>query len=103
MTHLKSVLAINIKAHRKALGLTQEKLAEKVNTATTYINMIESERRNPSFTMIERIATVLQIEAPDLFSTENYPCESTTKLREDLLSQFDKFLRAAAKEIAANR
>jgi transcriptional regulator with XRE-family HTH domain len=61
--------------------------------------MIESERRTPSFTMIERIAKVLQTEATELFSTKNYPSEATPQLHEELMCRFDKFLRAAAREI----
>lgn len=99
MMRLNSVLAHNIKTRRKSLGLTQEALAEKVNTASTYIAMIESEKRTPSFKMIERIAEVLKIDAPELFSTKDYPLEKTLQLREDLMNQFDQFLRAAIKEI----
>jgi transcriptional regulator with XRE-family HTH domain len=99
MVHLKSVLAHNIKAQRKSQGLTQESLAEKVNTATTYIAMIESERRTPSFKMIERIAEVLRVDPPALFSTTSYPTESTSELREELMKKFDQFLRSVAKEI----
>jgi transcriptional regulator with XRE-family HTH domain len=99
MVHLKSVLASNIKAGRKELGLTQESLAEKVNTASTYIAMIESGKRAPSFKMIERIAEVLGIEAPNLFSMKNYPAESSAQIREDLVNRFDQFLRAAANEV----
>ena len=103
MVRLKSVLAQNIKTRRKSLGLTQEVLAEKVGTVSTYIAMIESEKRTPSFKMIERIAKVLKIEAPELFSTKDYPLEKTSQLREDLLNQFDLFLRAAVKEIEENK
>jgi transcriptional regulator with XRE-family HTH domain len=99
MARLKSILAHNIKAHRKLLGLTQEALAEKINTASTYIAMIESERRTPSFKMIERIAEVLKVEAPELFSTKDYPSESTSQLHENLMSEFDKFLMASSKRI----
>ena len=99
MVYLKSILACNIKARRKSLGLTQEKLAEMVNTAPTYIAMIEAERRTPSFNMIERLAKALKIEASQLFSTNNYPLESVSEIHENLLSQFDKFLRAAVIEI----
>ena len=99
MARLKSVLAHNIKARRKSLGLTQEALAEKIDTASTYIAMIESERRTPSFKMIERIAEVLKIEAPELFSTKDYPSESTSQLHENLMSEFDKFLMASAKKV----
>jgi len=100
MTQLKSVLAANLKAYRKAKGLTQERLAEKVNTASTYIAMIESSRRTPSFGMIEKIAGVLEIEPTDLFSLEFYPRESTKHIHDELLQRFETFLSAAAKEIS---
>jgi transcriptional regulator with XRE-family HTH domain len=99
MVHLKSVLASNTKARRKSLGLTQDKLAEMINTAPTYIAMIEAERRTPSFNMIERLAKALKIDATELFSTKNYPSESVSQIHENLLSQFDKFLRAAVIEV----
>jgi transcriptional regulator with XRE-family HTH domain len=98
MARLKSVLAHNIKTRRKSLGLTQETMAEKINTASTYIAMIESERRTPSFKMIERIAEVLEVDAPELFSTKDYPSESISQLHENLMSEFDKFLMASAKK-----
>jgi transcriptional regulator with XRE-family HTH domain len=81
------------------MGMTQESLAEKVNTASTYIAMIESGKRAPSFKMIERIAEVLRIEAPELFAMKNYPVESASQIREDLMNRFDQFLRATVKEI----
>jgi len=99
MVHLRSILAANIKARRKFLGLTQEKLAEMINTAPTYIAMIEAGRRTPSFNMIERLAAALKIDAPELFSMKNYPSESTSQIHENLMTQFDKFLRAAVIEI----
>ena len=99
MIRLKSVLAKNIKNRRKILDLTQEALAEKVGTVSTYIAAIESERRTPSFKMIERIAEALKIEAPELFSMKDYPLEKASHLREGLIDQFDLFLRAAVKEM----
>jgi transcriptional regulator with XRE-family HTH domain len=103
MIHLKSVLASNIKARRKDMGMTQESLAEKVNTASTYIAMIESGNRTPSFKMIERIAEVFRIEAPELFAMKNYPVESASQIREDLMNRFDQFLRATANEVREKR
>jgi transcriptional regulator with XRE-family HTH domain len=66
-------------------------MAEKINTASKYIAMIESERRPPYFKMIERIAEVLEVDAPELFSTKDYPSESISQLHENLMNQFDKF------------
>ena len=37
MTNIRDILANNLKAYRSALGLTQAKLAEKVDTSTHYI------------------------------------------------------------------
>ena len=98
MVHLKTILASNIKARRKELGLTQEKLAEKISTASTYIAMIESGKRTPSFKMIERIAENLKVDASELFSTKGHPLETISEIQEKLMAQFDQFLKAAAKE-----
>lgn len=99
MKRLKSVLAANMKARRKELGLTQEKLAEQVNTAPTYIAMIEAKKRTPSFKMMERLAEVLRIDSPLLFSLKDYPTESVPELHETLMHEFDKFLRAAIRKV----
>jgi transcriptional regulator with XRE-family HTH domain len=73
MTSLKSVLAFNMKARRQILGITQAQLAEKVNTSTNYIALIETEKRFPHSEMLERIAVALEIDPPALFSTKLYP------------------------------
>jgi len=99
MVHLKSILAANIKVYRKSLGLTQEKLAEMVNTAPTYIAMIEAEKRTPSFKMIERLAEALKVDAAALFSTKDYPNKPASELKGELLNKFDQFLTAAIKEV----
>jgi transcriptional regulator with XRE-family HTH domain len=62
-----------MKAQRHNLGITQAKLAEKVNTSTHYIGMIESKKKFPTPEMLERIAAALEIDAPALFSTKTYP------------------------------
>jgi predicted transcriptional regulator len=43
MTSLRSVLAFNMKAQRHILGIIQAQLAERVNTSTNYIVLIESD------------------------------------------------------------
>ena len=60
----------NIKAYRNAMGLSQAKLAEKVETSTHYIGMIETKNNFPSPEMLERIAAALGIDTIDLFSAE---------------------------------
>jgi transcriptional regulator with XRE-family HTH domain len=68
MTDIRKVLAANIKAFRKEMGLTQANLAEQAGTATHYIAMIEGCKNFPSPDMIERIAKVFEKDTVDLFS-----------------------------------
>jgi transcriptional regulator with XRE-family HTH domain len=70
MTSIRGILANNMKAYRNALGLSQTKLAEKVDTSTHYIGMIETKNKYPSPEMLERIAAALGIDSIDLFSTK---------------------------------
>jgi transcriptional regulator with XRE-family HTH domain len=71
MTNIRDVVAKNMKAYRSALGLSQARLAEKVNTSTHYIGMIETKNNFPSPEMLERIAAALGIDTIDLFSMKN--------------------------------
>ena len=70
MTNIRDILAKNMRAYRNALGLTQSKLAEKVDTSTHYIGMIETKNKFPSPEMLERIALALGIDTIDLFSKD---------------------------------
>ncbi len=68
MTSLKKLIAGNMKERRRILNISQAVLAERANTSTQYIAMIELERKSPSLSMIERIAAALQIDPLELFS-----------------------------------
>jgi len=83
MTDISQLLGANIKYYRKFCSLTQEKLAEKVNTATNYISAIEAGRRFPSVKMLKKIAFALEIDTPELFVTENMPLDTMKKELEE--------------------
>jgi transcriptional regulator with XRE-family HTH domain len=51
---------------RKAKGLTQEQLAEKIGTSTPWIGHIETGRELPNVKMLEKIARALQVKVKDL-------------------------------------
>ncbi|MDR0561704.1 MAG: helix-turn-helix domain-containing protein [Spirochaetaceae bacterium] len=70
MTNIREVLAKNMKSYRSALGLSQAKLAEKVNTSSHYIGMIETKNNFPSPEMLERIASALGVDTIALFAQE---------------------------------
>jgi len=64
------VFARNMKKWRKIVGVSQEKLAERCNSAHSYIRQIECGSRYPSFSFIEKIARALNIAPYQLFYDE---------------------------------
>jgi transcriptional regulator with XRE-family HTH domain len=105
MANLRELLAYNMKTQRAVLGISQSKLADRVNTATGYIAMIELGKKFPSPEMIERIAAALEMEGADLF-TKSFPPESIKNLRETILTDIeivvDRVLTDAMKELERN-
>ena len=68
MTKLRTILAENLKAYRKEMGISQLKLADMIDSAPNYIAMIEAEKRFPTDTMLEKIAIALNKEPCELFA-----------------------------------
>jgi transcriptional regulator with XRE-family HTH domain len=60
MVDYKQVLAENIKRIRDELDLTQEDLAYEADIDRTYISGIERAKRNPSLTLIVKLAKELK-------------------------------------------
>lgn len=55
-----------IRKYRKQKGLTQEKLAELANIDYSYLNLIESGKKNPTVKRLAKIARVLGVSLRDL-------------------------------------
>jgi len=87
MTSLRALLAHNIKQRRQILGISQARLADKVNTSTHYIGQIELENKFPTPEMLERIATALEIDSPQLFSMESFPSEVMKQFQKEVLDE----------------
>jgi transcriptional regulator with XRE-family HTH domain len=67
---LREVFIANLKKNRKRQKISQMALAERCDTAASYIGEIEIGRKFPSVEMIEKIAGALNIEAYRLFVDE---------------------------------
>lgn len=67
MSNYRKEFIANLKYYRKQKGITQEKLAELCDVATSTIGCIESEQQNPSFELLYTIAEKLEIHPADLF------------------------------------
>jgi len=96
MTEIRLVLAENMKKYRKIQRISQEKLAERINTAPNYIAMIEVGKKFPSAGMLERIALALNVDTPELFTTNTVTFmqnsnKSVERLYQEVLCDFRKF------------
>jgi transcriptional regulator with XRE-family HTH domain len=72
----------NIKRIRKEKGVSQEKLADACNTATSYIGLMETYRNVPKLSTIERIAKALDVDPLEFFKDNNkIPLEHELKIQ----------------------
>jgi transcriptional regulator with XRE-family HTH domain len=69
--YLEKLVIDNIKRIRKEKGISQEKLAEACNTATSYIGLMEIYKNVPKLSTIERIAKALDVDPLTLFIDQN--------------------------------
>ena len=92
--YLEKLVIDNIKRIRKEKGLSQEKLAEACNTATSYIGLLETYRNIPKLSTIEKIAKALDTDPLVFFkdlkkiSPENE--KEINRKRKRILSVIDK-------------
>lgn len=63
---LRQTLAVNIKALRQAIGISQEELAGLCGLHRTYISDVERCSRNISIDNIEKIAEAFHVSASNL-------------------------------------
>ena len=68
MINIRDVFASNLKQFRQARSWSQAFLAEKTETSTNYIGMLENTVKFPSSEMIHKLAYALGIDPTDLFS-----------------------------------
>jgi len=59
-------LGANVKRLREAKGLSQEELAFQADMHRTYVSGIERGKRNPTVTVLERLAKPLGVSSGEL-------------------------------------
>jgi transcriptional regulator with XRE-family HTH domain len=106
MQSLRTVLAQNMKEQRRILGITQAQLADRVNTSTNYIALIETEKKFPKPEMLERIAVALEIDPSALFTTEiRFLTETETleKVQKQIISDITQVVSCRIKQLGRER
>jgi transcriptional regulator with XRE-family HTH domain len=69
--YLERLVIDNIRRIRKEKGISQEKLAEACNTATSYIGLMEIYKNVPKLSTIEKIAHALNVDPLAFFQDTN--------------------------------
>lgn len=64
-------IGLNILYYRKERGLTQQKLAEKINYSRNQVQRVETAYSMPSIEILLDIADCLEIEVTKLFEKRN--------------------------------
>jgi transcriptional regulator with XRE-family HTH domain len=94
--YLERLVIDNIKRIRKEKGVSQEKLAEACNTATSYIGLMEIYKNVPKLSTIERIAIALDVDPLEFFKDiHKFPLEQELKIqnqKRSILLLFEKEL-----------
>ena len=99
MTNIRAVLAMNINARRKKLKISQAELAEKIDTSPNYISKIETEKQFPSVQMIEQLATALECDTVDLFSTKMIEETRIDLIQSNLLKSINSLVNKSFEEL----
>ena len=61
-------LGLNVRRLREAKGWSQEDYADRAGTHRTYVSDIERGRRNPTITVVEKLAGPFGIAVGDLLN-----------------------------------
>lgn len=80
------LLGKNIRARRKQLGMTQEKLADLIGMAYQSVSRIEQGHIAPKMENLPRVAKALQCTVADLFRAPDEAQASYANRMADLLS-----------------
>jgi transcriptional regulator with XRE-family HTH domain len=87
-----------MKENRNRLGLSQARLAERSGISTQYIAMIEMTRKFPTPEILERIASALEIDPPELFSIQIAEAQ-IRKFKKMVLTDIEKAVSGAVMQV----
>ena len=100
---IKEVLSLNLRKNRLKLGLTQEKLSEKANISTHYLAMVELGKKFPSASMLERLATALEIEPYELFYMPSVAENAILILKDTVAADIERIVGEAIEKVLTDK
>jgi transcriptional regulator with XRE-family HTH domain len=69
LSALKAKIGARVRDRRRALKMSQEDLAFRVEISPTYLSQVEAGKRNVSLDVLFRLAHALQLDLPELVRT----------------------------------
>lgn len=91
----------NLKALRKARGLTQEEFAKQSGISRSAIGMYESGKREPkNFEMLETIADFFNVDMNTLLGTSKAPAPPTAPYRTPLTERDERDIMISASSLS---
>lgn len=93
---LQTIFGANVRNHRKAKGLTQEALAERVEVSMETIGKIERGAAAPTFATAEKLALALEVQVTALFG--NQPNSLPDGGRSKMLARISRSLSGLSEE-----
>ena len=103
MMRIGKIFAHNLKKNRQTRGFSQEKLAESLNVSTHHIAMIETARSYPALQLVERIATVLDMEIYELFLSPASAPDEMERLYQTVAKNIENVVSEAIEKALANK
>ena len=97
---IQELFIANLKAYRKLRRVSQTQLAGLCNSSSGYIGEIETGKRFPSVSMIERIANALKIESWNLFKNEPIKSSSSKSFAKLQPTQKNEIIKMANTALA---
>ena len=93
--NLRNLFSQNIKRYRQMKGLSQEKLAEKIEISTNYLSEIETGKGWVSPFSLVKIANALEIEVFELFKPQEAVAKDKLKTINKCLDDFSTSLKVS--------
>ena len=90
---IKELIGMRIKSLRKAKGMSQEQLSEKIGISPKYLSSIERGKENPTLDIFMKLGAALNVELSEIF---NFSVEG--KSMKDLKTFIANLMRGSDEE-----
>lgn len=96
---MKNCICYNLRLYRQQKGLSQQQLADILNVSRACITQWECGSRFPKYSMLIKIANLLQVPVEALINTEYIDYNSLSEQEQSLVKEYRNASPAKRKEV----